>query len=47
MPHIVWDEESKAGLGFEIGPIYDDTQKWRPNVQLMGNPAVSKSEGLI
>ena len=24
MPRVVWAEESKTGLGFEIGPSYDD-----------------------
>ena len=24
LPHVVWAEESKNGLGFEIGPNYDD-----------------------
>ena len=24
MPYVVWAEKSKTGLGFEIGPSYDD-----------------------
>ena len=24
MPHVVWAQESKIGLGFEIGFSYDD-----------------------
>ena len=26
MPRVVWTEESKNGLRFEIGPSYDDVQ---------------------
>ena len=39
---VVWAEESKNGLGFEIRPSYDGFQS-RPTVYLMGNPAVVKS----
>ena len=27
MPCVVWAEESKTGLGFEIGTSYDDVPK--------------------
>ena len=42
MPRIVWAEESKNGLRFEIEPTYVGmTASQRgPNVHLMGNPAV-------
>ena len=40
MPHVALAEESKTGLGFEIGPTCNDVQQ-RPNVQLSGNPAVA------
>ena len=39
MFRVVWAEESKTGLGFEIGPRQQKCQR-NPNVHLMGNPAV-------
>ena len=39
MSRVVWVEESKTGLGFEIGPRQQKCQS-RPNVHLMGNPTV-------
>ena len=40
MPRVVWAEESKTGLGFEIGPNMEMSQQ-RPNVHLSDNPAVA------
>ena len=34
MPRVVWAEESKTGLGFEIGPNYDDVLQQRPNANV-------------
>ena len=39
MSRAVWTEESKTGLGFEIGPRQQKLRQ-HPNVQLIGNPAV-------
>ena len=43
MHRVVWAEESKTGLGFEIGPQQQKCQ-CSPNVHLMGNPDVPESE---
>ena len=40
MPRVVRAEESKNGLGFEIGPTYVTMSQRCPNVQLKDNPAV-------
>ena len=46
MPRVVWAEESKTGLGIEIG--HRQQKLWRkPTLQSMDNPAVEQvgSEG--
>ena len=32
LPRVVWTEESKTGLGIEIGPSYDKVSQQGPNV---------------
>ena len=39
MPRVVWAEESKNGLIFELVLVMTASQRG-PNVKLMGNPAV-------
>ena len=39
MPCVVFTEESKTGLRFEIGPRQQKYQ-YSPNVNLIGNPVV-------
>ena len=39
LSHVVWAGDSKTGLGIKIGPRQQKLWQ-RPNVQLMGNPAV-------
>ena len=39
MPRVVFDEESKAGLGFEIGQRQQKYQR-KPTLQSLANPAV-------
>ena len=39
MFHVVWAEEPKTGLGFEIGPPQQTRQR-KPTVQFLSNPAV-------
>ena len=41
MPCVVWAEESKNGLRFEIGPSYDVISTRPHNFELMVNPAVA------
>ena len=39
MPRVVWAEEAKTGLGYEIGPSQQKYQR-KPILQSMTNPAV-------
>ena len=39
MPHVVWDEESKTGLGYEFGPSQQQCQ-CKLILQSMANLAV-------
>ena len=41
MSRIVWAEESKTGLGFEIGPPQQKRQR-KPTLQFLSNPSASK-----
>ena len=39
MPHVGWAEESKTGLGYEIGPSHQKCHR-KPSLQSVTNPAV-------
>ena len=39
MPHVLWAEESKTGLGYEIRPSQLKCQR-KPSLQSIANPAV-------
>ena len=43
LPRVVWPEESKTGLGFEIEPRQQTCHR-SPNVHLMGTPAVTTTK---
>ena len=41
MPHVGWAEESKTGLGFEIGPSYDGVPATSQYATAWQSPAVA------
>ena len=43
MPRVVWAEESKTGLGFEIGPRQQKCQR-KLTLQFLANPAVQNND---
>ena len=46
MTRVIWAEESKTGLGFEIGPSYGDIPMGS-QCELMGNPAVAPLQNYL